>query len=404
MEIFAAMKTKDAIVVGARCAGSSLATSLAKQGWDVLMVDRDTFPSDTLSTLMIFPNTVSRLNQLGSLETLNASHDVPSLGFKVVGLGQESGGRFTPVDGFDELIAPRRVALDKALVDTALAAGVEGRFGTSVTGLLGAGTEDDPVTGVVLEDGEEVRAKWVFGADGRASKVAGKLGIERTGQMAGEVSFLLAHWRGIPNDGYATTGIHADGFLSSWANEDGQHLVTAAGGADFTHGSKEMLLERYLTAIREFPEMIDPAIFDQAEMISELFVAPESLLRGYFRTPTGPGWALVGDACHFKHPGTAQGIGDAIEQAIYVADGVSGADPELAGYEAWRDERASEHYAWSFSWGRFPETDSIFKGWASEADASQDLRDSFTRQVKPSEVLSQERIARWFAEDASVGA
>ena len=60
-------------------------------------------------------------------------------------------------------------------------------------------------------------------------------------------------------------------------------------------------------------------------MVSDLIVAPESLMRGFFRTPTGPGWALVGDACHFKHPATAQGIGDAVEQAIYVAETLSGA-------------------------------------------------------------------------------
>ncbi|MDX6637646.1 MAG: hypothetical protein QOJ01_1157, partial [Solirubrobacterales bacterium] len=46
-------------------------------------------------------------------------------------------------------------------------------------------------------------------------------------------------------------------------------------------------------------------------------------MRGFFRRAAGPGWALVGDAGHFKHPGTAQGIGDAVEQAIHVADALS---------------------------------------------------------------------------------
>jgi len=175
--------------------------------------------------------------------------------------------------------------------------------------------------------------------------------------------------------------------------------LTAWGDPDYTHGSKEVLLERYLETLRSFPEIIDPEVLENATMVSELFVAPESIMRGYFRKTNGPGWALVGDACHFKHPGTAQGIGDAIEQAIYVADGVTGSDPELAGYEAWRDERAAEHYDWSFTWGRFPRTGAAFKGWASEDDAGQDLRDSFTRQVRPSEVMTQERMARWFAAD-----
>ncbi len=40
----------DAIVVGARCAGSPVAMLLARKGYKVLVVDRSTFPSDTVST------------------------------------------------------------------------------------------------------------------------------------------------------------------------------------------------------------------------------------------------------------------------------------------------------------------------------------------------------------------
>ncbi len=40
----------DAIVVGARCAGSPTAMLLARQGHRVLLVDRASFPSDTMST------------------------------------------------------------------------------------------------------------------------------------------------------------------------------------------------------------------------------------------------------------------------------------------------------------------------------------------------------------------
>ena len=40
----------DAIVVGARCAGSPTAMLLARKGYRVLLVDKATFPSDTMST------------------------------------------------------------------------------------------------------------------------------------------------------------------------------------------------------------------------------------------------------------------------------------------------------------------------------------------------------------------
>ena len=40
----------DVIVIGARCAGSPTAMLLARKGHRVLVVDRATFPSDTVST------------------------------------------------------------------------------------------------------------------------------------------------------------------------------------------------------------------------------------------------------------------------------------------------------------------------------------------------------------------
>ncbi|MGA9875142.1 MAG: hypothetical protein WBQ21_04965 [Solirubrobacteraceae bacterium] len=60
---------------------------------------------------------------------------------------------------------------------------------------------------------------------------------------------------------------------------------------------------------------------------------------------------------------------------------------------------AAEHYEWSFSWGSFPRAESakLFRGWTGKTDAAQDLRDSFSRLVEPSRVLSRERLARWVA-------
>src|SRR5271163_3009103 len=102
------METRDAVIVGARCAGSTLALALRQAGWDVVLVDRDTFPSETVSTHLIFPNTLARMQQLGVLDTLLSAHDVPMLGFRVNGFGHETAGQFTPIDGFDRAPGPRR--------------------------------------------------------------------------------------------------------------------------------------------------------------------------------------------------------------------------------------------------------------------------------------------------------
>ena len=54
----------DAIVVGARCAGAPTAMLLARKGYDVLFVDRDSFPSDIMSTHYIHLPGIARLKKL----------------------------------------------------------------------------------------------------------------------------------------------------------------------------------------------------------------------------------------------------------------------------------------------------------------------------------------------------
>src|SRR5438128_11538560 len=63
----------DAIVVGARCAGAPTAMLLARKGYRVLLVDRDTFPSDIMSTHYIHLPGIARLKNWGLLDRLVAT-------------------------------------------------------------------------------------------------------------------------------------------------------------------------------------------------------------------------------------------------------------------------------------------------------------------------------------------
>ena len=45
-------------------------------------------------------------------------------------------------------------------------------------------------------------------------------------------------------------------------------------------------------------------------------------MHGFFRASAGPGWALVGDAGHFKDPTPGQGIADALRQAEKLAGAI----------------------------------------------------------------------------------
>ena len=389
----------DAVIVGARCAGSPLATRLAERGWSVLLVDREPPPADTISTHYLFPNTLSRLQELGALARIEEKHRLNRLHYAVRVLGEEVTGPFTPVDGFDRMCGVTRPVLDKALLDSAVAAGAETRFGEKVTGLLGAGTAEDPVRGVELEDGDRIEARRVLGADGRASTVASLLGLEKQRPIAGEVGIMFAYWRDLPGDDSLRVEALESASLTWGRCEDDVSILMLGVPAELTRGDAEQRRRLFISSLDQF-EWFDPRRLEGAEQISPIRVAPETMLRGFLRQATGPGWALVGDAGHFKHPATAQGISDAIEQALHVADALTGPGEDLSNYEAWRDERAREHYEWSFDYARLPRPDvarPVFAGIGSDPEAGQAFRDSFTRLTRPrSDVLTPERLERWF--------
>jgi flavin-dependent dehydrogenase len=390
----------DAVIVGARCAGATLATRLARGGWNVLMIDRDELGSDTLSTHCMFPDALARLDRLGVLGELCWRHELHPSRFRMRLLGRETAGCFTAVGGFTRALCVRRPVLDRALGDMALAAGVQARFGERVTGLIGSGRDGDPVTGLVLGSGERITAPWVIGADGRASFVARTLGLPREDVLTGDISFMLSYWRGLPETDTLHMDIGADAGLNWFRCEDDVGLLISIGPADHSHGDAATRERKHLDVLRSFPETLDPRALDGATRISEIRVAPETMLRGFFKQASGPGWALVGDAGHFKHPGTAQGIGDALAQAVYVGDALLGADPQLEDYAAWRAARANGHYEWSFAFGRLPveaQTGPIADGLARDPQAAQDYRDTLARSVHPTEALNGERLAEWFA-------
>lgn len=391
----------DAVVVGARCAGSPLATRLAEQGWRVLLVDREPPPANVLSTHCLFPNTLARLAELGAMERIEAEHRVNLIEYGIRTLGREVSGAFTPIGGFVRAATITRPVLDKALLEVAVAAGAETRFGEKVTGLIGAGTDADPARGVVLESGEEIEARWVFGADGRASIVAKLLGLEKQRPLAGEMAFMFGYWRGLPPSDRFFIDVIETGSLAWSPCEDDLSLLILGIDPELTRGNATKRQLTFLEGLRRFDDWFDSDWLANAEQVGGIQLAPETMLRGFFRQANGPGWALVGDAGHFKNPSTAQGISDAIEQALHVAGELAGPAGSLDGYEAWRDERAREHYEWSFDFARFPKPEvagPVFDGLVAEPAAGQNLRDALSRQLRPREdVFTNERLGRWFS-------
>ena len=117
----------DIIIIGARAAGSSTGMLLARKGYKVLVTDKASFPSDTLSSHQIQLPGVARLKRWGLLDKVIESN-APATRQVLFDAGFISfEGRYADFEGVDALYSPRRTYLDKILVDAARDAGAEVR-------------------------------------------------------------------------------------------------------------------------------------------------------------------------------------------------------------------------------------------------------------------------------------
>ena len=138
----------DAIIVGARCAGAPTAMLLARKGYRVLVVDKATFPSDTISTHIIWPHGAEIMARWGLLDRLAATGCPPialNLLFDVGPFALKGGVIDTNAGrgGF----CPRRTVLDKLLVDAAVQAGAELREEFTVEALVWDGDRVGGING-----------------------------------------------------------------------------------------------------------------------------------------------------------------------------------------------------------------------------------------------------------------
>ncbi len=333
----------DVIVVGARCAGAPLATMLARVGLRVCVVDRDRFPSDTPSTHGIQPAGVQVLERIGVLDSLLAVAP-PMLRLRIVfGDVELPTADVVAITGAPA-ISVRRIRLDQILVDAARDAGAEVRTETAVTGLV---TEGGRVAGVTTRAGE-LRAPLVVGADGTRSTVAKMVGAREYAPTRNGRVFMWAYYRADPTRGEMWVGKLGDHTYLGMPTDGGLTLIGACPSIDRRDEVRADREAVYEAAVRGWPEL-HAGLGDARP---EGPVRTMANMHGYFRASAGPGWALVGDAGHFKDPTPGQGIADALRQAEKLSEAIvralggghGGQDEILRDWWRWRDEDAWEMY------------------------------------------------------------
>lgn len=378
----------DVIVVGARCAGSPLATLLARRGMRVCLIDRAGFPSDTPSTHGIQPPGVKILAELGVLDEL--LEVAPPIDEGLVALEEHRvEQRITAVLGAP-MLNVRRVTLDAILLKAAAAAGAEVRTETAVTGLL---KTEGRIVGVETSAGP-LRASLVVGADGARSTVARLLGAREYHRHPGRRLFLWSYFEGVAErEGRLWIGsIGEDGFLAS--PTDAGLFLAACVVPD--HRRQELRTEReraFEEGVQRWPELGE--VLAGGRRVQP--VRMMSRWNGFFRQSAGRGWVLVGDAGHFKDPTPGQGISDALRQVTALAPAIEGAlggggDRPLREWWRWRDREAWQMYWFASEIGDSTRAPLVGEALASVLAADPKLVERFLRvlgrDLEPSKFLT----------------
>ena len=339
----------DVIIVGARVAGSSLAILLGRQGRRVLLVDRDRFPSDTLSTHLVQPAAVGMLRQLGALD------DVEATGLRRITRQRTymadmvfEGAMREPPPSY--ALCPRRDHLDSTLIRHALKhRSVEFAEQTRVEALQ---WQDGRVTGVDLRGQDGVRravsARVVVGADGKYSRVAGWVDAARYHEAPAMRPIYYAYYQGVaPLLEPATEVFFHDRHISYLLPMQPAMdcLILEIQPDDFARFRVDPAAH-FEAAIRRLPGMarrLEHATRQGA-------VLGTRGVENFLRVPYGPGWALAGDAAYCKDPSTGTGIQDAFTQSFLLAQALGDAldgldwDTALGAYHRGRDDAVLPTY------------------------------------------------------------
>lgn len=293
----------DVFIAGGGPAGLATGIAIRQRGLRVVLADPARPPIDKACGEGLMPNTVASLKTLGV--KLRPGDAIPFRGIRFINEESAAEGKF--IDSYG--LGIRRTSLHKALVETAVEAGVQTLWGERVTGIA---------DGEACLGSRQVRCRWIIAADGQNSQVRKWVGLDR-GQPQGTRYGFRQHFRTAPWTDFVE--VH-------WGRSC-QIVVTPVRPDELclvaTSRSPRIRLEE---AFLEFPEIArrlngEPAITRDLGTVTALRVL-RTVYRGCL--------ALVGDASGSVDSLTGEGLGLAFRQAEALAGAI--ARGNLSPYQA----------------------------------------------------------------------
>ncbi|MGH3466647.1 MAG: NAD(P)/FAD-dependent oxidoreductase [Thermocrispum sp.] len=398
----------DVVIIGARLAGTAAAVPLARAGRKVVLIDKSTFPSEQLSTHVLVPSGVAELQHMGALPHILRLNPARARYLGVTVDDVQLRERFAPVDGIDYGVCVPRLQQDVCLVTAAREAGADVREKCMFTEVL---SDNGRAAGVQYRhDGKDyrIRAKLVIGADGMRSRTSAAVGqwTPYRGSLNGRgFAFRYMDDPKVGTIEHETYGIYrpnARSVLTLPCSPHGRLLVVFMAPADDIPRFQEGGDRFWWDALMEDPQLAERVA--GAQNVGSLRATRK--LTAFYRRSSGPGWALAGDAGHFKDPVVGQGQRDALhhgrllgEAARATLDDPIALDAALAAWESNRDRDTRSTYHWGNRETR-PDAPSalvreVLRTFAG--DDGPDITDTFNRRRKIEQILGPSKLVRGLA-------
>lgn len=319
------------LVIGGGPGGSTAATLLARQGFDVVLLERDVFPREHIGESLL-PSALDILDMMGVREKVEAHGFVRKFGLYFE-WGPDTWvslwGRSTdPKPDYSFQVV--RAEFDQILLEHARSQGVSAYEGVEVTGLAFDG--ERPRSASWRERGGEGRSgeitfDYLVDASGRAGIMSTRYLRNRRFNKAFQSVAAWGYWKNVPlparaPEGGVTVGAVEDGWVWGIPLHDGTMsvgLVLHKNNFKARREERESLERLYLDGIVESPLFAE--LLRDGELVSP--IQAEQDFSYISEQSAGPGYFMVGDAACFLDPLLASGIHLATYSALLAAASVA---------------------------------------------------------------------------------
>ncbi|SFK97687.1 Dehydrogenase (flavoprotein) [Paenibacillus sp. 1_12] len=338
--------TYDAAVLGAGIAGSSLAKSLADQGWDTVLIDRQLFPRHKVCGEFLSPESQHTLNALGLLNTVKSLQ--PSLISKIRLIFSRGDILEIPLPG--HAIGVSRYLLDSTLHSEVIRSGASLQTATTVTSVY---PNEDGYRIEMKQEGLpiQVQVRTVIAAWG-ANRRSGILGSTQISSVNHLHTGVKSHYSGIDIEPVVELYLFPGGYMGISPIEGGLVNVAALLTQESFGKTEKTILGMIDAAARRNPKLYQKLAQATPVPGTQVAVAPVDLHRRPLAWDVIP---HVGDAALMIPPLCGDGMSIALRSARLcstLADRYLRRDISLARWQYEYTRSIHREFKSPMRWGR----------------------------------------------------